>query len=142
MCENLFKKLQVSGHRPYPKRDFDKAFSCEFCKIVQNIFFADTNLEEKIFRSSRLEVFCKKGVLRYFTKFTRKHLCQRLFFNKVASLLRTLSLTEHVRWQFLKYCQLPKQPFADLFKVDAIKNFQKSQKNKCAGACILKQLVA
>ena len=108
MCENLFKKLQVSGHRPYPKIDFDKAVSCEFCKIAQNIFFADTNLEEKIFRSSRLEVFCKKGVLRYFAKFTRKHLCQRLFFNKVASLLRTLSLTEHVRWQFLKYCQLPK----------------------------------
>ena len=34
-------------------------------------------------RSSRLEVFCKKGVLR---KFTGKHLCQRLFFNKIADL--------------------------------------------------------
>ena len=28
--------------------------------------------------SSRLEVFCKKGVLGNFAKFTRKHLCQRL----------------------------------------------------------------
>ena len=27
------------------------------------------------------EVFCKKGVLRNFTKFTGKHLCQSLFFN-------------------------------------------------------------
>ena len=32
------------------------------------------------------EVFCKKGVLRNFSKFTGKHLCQSLFFNKVASL--------------------------------------------------------
>ena len=31
-------------------------------------------------RSSRPVVFCKKGVLRHFTKFTRKHLCQSLFF--------------------------------------------------------------
>ena len=30
------------------------------------------------------EVFCKKSVLKNFAKFTRKHLCQRLFFNKVA----------------------------------------------------------
>ena len=40
--------------------------------------------------SSRPEVFCKKGVLRNFTKFTGKHLCQSLFFNKVAD-LRSLS---------------------------------------------------
>ena len=32
-------------------------------------------------RSSRPEVFCKKGVLRNFAKFTEKHLCQGLFFN-------------------------------------------------------------
>ena len=37
-------------------------------------------------RSSRLEVFCEKGVLRNFAKFTGKHLCQSLFFNKVAGL--------------------------------------------------------
>ena len=37
-------------------------------------------------RSSRPEVFCKKGVLRNFTKFTGKHLCQNLFFNKGAGL--------------------------------------------------------
>ena len=37
-------------------------------------------------RNSRPEVFCKKGVLRNFAKFTGKHLCQSLFFNKVAGL--------------------------------------------------------
>ena len=39
------------------------------------------------YRSSRPEVFCKKGVLKNFAKFTGKHLCQRLFFNKVAGWL-------------------------------------------------------
>ena len=37
-------------------------------------------------RSSRPEVFCKKGVFRNFTKFTAKHLRQGLFFDKVAGL--------------------------------------------------------
>ena len=35
-------------------------------------------------RSSRPEVFSKKGVLRNFTKFTVKHQCQDLLFNEVA----------------------------------------------------------
>ena len=36
--------------------------------------------------SNRQEVFCKKGILRNFAKFPGKHLCQSLFFNKVAGL--------------------------------------------------------
>ena len=36
-------------------------------------------------RSSYQGVFYKKGFLRHFTKFKGKHLCQRLFFNKVFS---------------------------------------------------------
>ena len=35
-------------------------------------------------RCSRSEVFCKNSVLKNFAKFTWKHLCQSLFFNKVA----------------------------------------------------------
>ena len=31
-------------------------------------------------KSSRPEMFCKKGFLRKFTKFIGKHLCQSLFF--------------------------------------------------------------
>ena len=76
------------------------------------------------YRRNRLEVFCKKGVLRNFEKFTGKHLCQSLLFNKVAGIrpvtlpkerlwrrcfpvnflkfLRTPSVTEHVRWLLLK----------------------------------------
>ena len=40
--------------------------------------------------SSRPYVFCKKGVLKNFIKFTGKHLCQSLFFKKVAGRPATL----------------------------------------------------
>ena len=43
-------------------------------------------LENIIFRGSRLEALCRKGVLRNFAKFTGNNLCQSLFFNKVADL--------------------------------------------------------
>ena len=43
------------------------------------------NKYANMFRTSRLEVFCKKGVLRNFAKLIGKHLCQSLFFNKVAA---------------------------------------------------------
>ena len=74
-------------------------------------------------RSNRPEVLCEKGVLRNFVKFTGKHLCQKLYFNKVAGLtpaillknilwhkcfrvnfanfLRTLFFTEHLWWLLL-----------------------------------------
>ena len=39
-----------------------------------------------IYRSSHPRCSVRKGVLRTFAKFTGKHLCKSLFFNKVASL--------------------------------------------------------
>ena len=42
-------------------------------------------ISEIRYRSSRPEVFCKKCVENV-AKFTGKHLCQRLFFNKIAGL--------------------------------------------------------
>ena len=36
-------------------------------------------------QKQRLEVFCKKGVLKNFAKFKGKHLCWSLFLNKVAA---------------------------------------------------------
>ena len=47
-------------------------------------------------RSSRPEMFCKKGVLRSFAKFAGKHLCQSLFFDKVTG-LRSFFI-EHLWW--------------------------------------------
>ena len=37
-------------------------------------------------RSSRAEMFCKKALLKNFTKLTGNHLCQGLFIDKVAGL--------------------------------------------------------
>ena len=48
-----------------------------------------------MFRSSRRKVFCKIGVLRNFAKFTGKHLCQSLFFNKVS---RPVTLLKKRLW--------------------------------------------
>ena len=42
------------------------------------------SVELRLYRSSRSEVLCKKGALENFAKSTGKHLCQSLFFNKVA----------------------------------------------------------
>ena len=39
-----------------------------------------------LLRNSHQRCFIKKDILRNFTKFTEKHLCQSLFFNKVADL--------------------------------------------------------
>ena len=44
------------------------------------------SFDTSIYRSSRPGVFCKKGVLRNFAKFTGKNLCQSLFLNKVPGL--------------------------------------------------------
>ena len=65
--------------------------------------------EEIIYRSSRPEVFCKKGVLRNFVKFAGKHLCQSLSFNKVAlvfsrefyNISKNFFFIEHLWWQLL-----------------------------------------
>ena len=47
-------------------------------------------------RSSRPEVFCIKGILRNFAKFTGKHLCQSLFFNNVSGLRPATLLTKRL----------------------------------------------
>ena len=56
-----------------------------------------------IFRSSRPEVFCEKGVLRNFAKFTGKHLCQSPFFNKVAGLKARIHCEMFLSRHFMKY---------------------------------------
>ena len=38
----------------------------------------------------------KKNVLKHFAKFTGKHLCQSLFFNKVAEIFKNIFFTENL----------------------------------------------
>ena len=47
-------------------------------------------------RSSHPKIFCNNIVLKNFAKFTGKHLCQNLFFNKVSG------LQEHQKWLLFK----------------------------------------
>ena len=76
-------------------------------------------------KSNRPEVFCKKGALKNFAKFTGKHLCQSPFFSEVTGLrsatllknslchgcfpvnfekfLRAPFLEEHLRWLLMVY---------------------------------------
>ena len=74
--------------------------------------FLQESSKFKYLGSSRPGVFCKKSVLRNFTKFTGKHLCQSLFFNKVAG-LRPATLLKKRLWHrcfaanFVKFLRTP-----------------------------------
>ena len=81
----------------------------------------------EIIRSIR-PVFCKKGVLKNFTEFTGKHLCQSPFFSKVAG-LRPATLSKKRLWhrcfpvnfaKFLRNLFLP-NTFGDCFWVNQTK---------------------
>ena len=55
-------------------------------------------------RSSRLKVFCEKGVPKNFTQFTGKHLCQSLaqvFSCEFCEISKNTFLTEHLCWPLL-----------------------------------------
>ena len=106
-------------------------------------------------RSGRPGLFCKKGVLRSFAKFTEKRLCQSLFFNKVvgprpvtllkkrlwhrcflvnfAKFLRTSFLTEHLQWLLLhfKYLKIFKQKLKKKLIKIFLSNYYRSQSAKC-----------
>ena len=105
-------------------------FSCEFCEISKNTVFtehlwttASTHLTwslstDKNFRSSRQEVFCQKCVLRSFTEFTGKHLCQRLWYRcflvKFVKFLRTPFYIEHLWWLLWEFVSWFSETFSAL----------------------------
>ena len=87
-------------------------FRCSFrLNFSSNITPRNFN-ELTLFRSSRSEVIFKKRVLRNFTKFTGKHLCQKLFFNKFEGLMPATLLKKRL-WHmcfpinFVKFLRTP-----------------------------------
>ena len=62
----------------------------------------------RIYRSSHRRCSIRKGVLRNFAKFTRNHLCQSPFFNKVAGPGLQLYLKETLA----QVCEISKNPFS------------------------------
>ena len=69
--ESLFKKLEFR-------------FLAESTKTENATMPYKTAMSKASVKANSVERFCKKGVLRSFTKVTGKHLPQCLFFNKVA----------------------------------------------------------
>ena len=107
MCsiKKMFLKFSHCACNLIKEETLAKVFSCEFCAISKNTFFTEQlrtavstkNLKfekaAEIFsnayvcmplRSSHQGCSVRKSALRNFAKFTGKHLCQNLFFNKVA----------------------------------------------------------
>ena len=80
-CLDLTQVACLTSYRPPLGLAYLWSFEKAFKKLLR--IFIQVN---QILQKQTPEVFYKKGVVRNFTKFTRKHLCQSLFFNKVAGL--------------------------------------------------------
>ena len=64
-------------------------------------------------RCSHPEMFCRKGVLENFAKSTGNHLCQSLFFNKVAGGACNFIKKETLAQVFsCKFCEISKNTFS------------------------------
>ena len=72
-------------------------------------FFVDFNPHIK---TPRTEVFCEKGVLGNFAKFTGKHLCQNLFINKVAGLFNFIKKETLAQVLSCEFCKISKNTFS------------------------------
>ena len=57
------------------------------------------------------EVFCKKHFLKNFAKFTGKHMCQSLFFNKVAGGLHFIKKETLAHVFSFQFCEISKNTF-------------------------------
>ena len=86
-------KINMNNKMGKPK---ERSFINELLRLIFLFFF---------YRRSCLEVFCKKYVLKSFTKFTGKHLCQSLFFNKVAVLRPAKKKTLAQMFSY-KFCEI------------------------------------
>ena len=73
------RKLDQHWGKKTPTLQFEKAPSTDNFNLITNVLIAEA---------------ATGGVLRNFAKFTGKHLCQRLFFNKVKTDLGRVSGTD------------------------------------------------
>ena len=81
---------------------------CIYSFSHHNLALLTVTHHRSLYRGSRPEVFCKKGVLRNFAKFKGKYLCQSLFFNKVATLFKKETLSQVF---FCEFCKISKNIF-------------------------------
>ena len=62
-------------------------------------------------KSSPPDVFCEKVVLRNFAKFTRKHLCQGLFFDKVSGACNFIKKEALAQVFSCEFCEISRNTF-------------------------------
>ena len=74
---------------------YDKAITKYVNKEVKEMKFWIFSEIWLFFRSTCPGVFCKKGALRNFAKFTGKHLFQGIFFNKAAGLRQSCEISKN-----------------------------------------------
>ena len=94
---------------------FPTVLFMSFNQTLKHIVFQITSkLQARCFimnRNSCLEVFCRKGVVRNFAKFTGKHLCQSLFFIKVASACNLIKKETLAQVFSCAFCEISKNTF-------------------------------
>ena len=91
-------RCRITKCQGWSRGTSDNSFAVTLKKevmLILLIYYCWDSIAEKInsrrkYRGTHAEVFCNKGVLRNFAKFTGKHLCESLVFNKVAGLRPTL----------------------------------------------------
>ena len=107
-------KINMSSCNKSFKQVLSFKSDISFIYTSDSTFFTYLKFEASFWnsRSRRPEVFCKNGVLRNFAKFTRKHLCQRLFFNKVAAEACNFNKKETMPQVFsCEFCETSKNTF-------------------------------
>ena len=106
--------LQLNG--PFPLRLSQNDLLDYFIRMIYYSILLESYRSSSVvlnqYRGSHRRCFMKKSVLRNFTKFTGKHLCQSLFFNKVAD-LRPATVFKKRLWHkcfpvnFVKFLRTP-----------------------------------
>ena len=81
---------------------------------VNTMFFIDEKHTQWMFRSNHQRCSVRKCVLGNFTTFTGKHLCQGLFFNKVAGLRPAILLKKRLwhRCFSMNFAKVLRTPFS------------------------------
>ena len=80
--------------------------------VFKNLIYTLRKSGKSNIRSSRLEVLCRKGVLRNFEKFTGKLLCQSLFLIKLHAEVCNYFKKETLAQVFsCEFCEISKNTF-------------------------------
>ena len=136
MCKSLFFQDETCNFMI--KDTLAQVFSCEFCETFKKNAFAQQFWATASITLFGVVNFCKKVALRNFMKFTGKHLCQRLFFNKVAGLRLFLNKVAGLRpATLLKKESLPQVLSCEFCKISKHKVFLQNTSAGCFCPCIV-----